>query len=72
MVAVLCFDDQFILDSVGESWAILGADHDVRDAVVTLQEAGISQMVTPADVPVKKAGSITDTFPWAIRGNIEY
>lgn len=49
-VAVLYFDKLAILDPVGASLATIGADHHARDAVKQLQEAGILQTVTRADV----------------------
>ena len=61
-VAALYFDKLVLLDPVGASWATIGADHHAREAVRQLQDAGILQMVTPADVPAKYAGPITDAI----------
>ena len=59
-VAALYFDKLYILDPVGASWATVGADHHARDAVMQLKDAGILQMVTPADVLTKYEGPIAE------------
>jgi len=59
-VAALYFDKLTILDPVGASWATVGADHVVRDAVTLLKDAGILEVVTPADVLTKYAGQLTE------------
>lgn len=45
---------------VGASWATVGADHHAPESVKQLQDAGIMQTVTPADVLAKYAAPITD------------
>ena len=42
----LYFDKLVILDSVGASWATIGADHHAREAVKQLKDAGILQRAT--------------------------
>jgi hypothetical protein len=49
-VAALYFDKLFILDPVGASWDSIGAEYQVRTAVELLRDAGIVQVVSPADV----------------------
>jgi hypothetical protein len=63
-VAAMYFDIVVILDLVCVSWAIIGADYHARDAVRQLQDAGILQKVTQADVLVKYAGPITVSIRW--------
>jgi hypothetical protein len=59
-VAALYFDNLFILDPVGASWATIGADHVARDAIPLLNDAGILEIVTPADVLAKYADPISE------------
>src|SRR5690349_20785569 len=49
-VAELYFEKLVILVPVGASWATIGADHQAREAIIQLQDVGILQTVTPADV----------------------
>ena len=49
-VAVLYFDRLVILDPICASCATIGANHHAREAVVQLQDVGILQTVTRADV----------------------
>lgn len=61
-VAALYFDKLAILDPVGASWATVGADHVARDAItlLTKKNAGILEVVTPADVLAKYAGPLAE------------
>ena len=52
-VAALYFDQPVILDPFGANLASIGADHYAKEAVKQLQDAGILQTVTPADVLAK-------------------
>ena len=52
-VAALYFDKLYLRDPVGASWAASGADYHARESVKQLQDAGILQTVTPADVLAK-------------------
>lgn len=61
-VAALYFDKLIILDPVGASWATVGADHIARDAITLVKDAGILEVVTPADVLAKYAGPLTDAI----------
>lgn len=61
-VAALYFDKLVILDPVGASWATIGADQHAREAVRQLRDAGILQVVTPADILAKYAGPISDAI----------
>jgi hypothetical protein len=61
-VAALYFDKLVILDPVGASWATVGADHVARDAITLLKDAGILDVVTPADVIAKYAGPLTEAI----------
>ncbi len=58
-VAALYFDQLFILDPVGASWATVGADHVARDASKLLKDAGILKPLTPSDVLAAHTGAIT-------------
>lgn len=57
-IAALYFDKLVILDPVGASWGGIGADHVTRDAVVQLQQAGILELVTPAETLAKYSEQI--------------
>lgn len=59
-VAALYFDKLVILDPVGASWATVGADHVARDAVTLLKNAGILEIVTPADVLAKYSDALAE------------
>jgi hypothetical protein len=61
-VAALWFDKLVILDPVGASWDIIGADHIARDAVRQLKDAGILEIVTPATVLAKYKRPIADAI----------
>jgi hypothetical protein len=52
-VAALYFDKLVLLDPVGASWDTIGTDHNARDAVRQLKDAGILEIVTPATVLAK-------------------
>lgn len=57
-VAALYFDKLVILDPVGASWTTVDADH---VAITLLKDAGILEVVTPADVLAKYGGPLTET-----------
>lgn len=59
-VAALYFDKLVILDPVGASWDTIGTDHAARDAVTLLKDAGILELVTPADVLAQYAGPLAE------------
>lgn len=61
-VAALYFDKLFILDPVGASWATVGADHITRDGIALLKDAGILEVVTPADVLTKYGDSLAEAI----------
>jgi hypothetical protein len=47
---------------MGMSWATVGTDHVARDAITLLKDAGILEVVTPADVLGKYAGPLTEAI----------
>lgn len=61
-VAALWFDKLVILDPSGASWDGIGADPPARDAVRKLKDAGILNLVTPADVLNKYKAPITEAI----------
>jgi hypothetical protein len=66
-VAALYFDKLFILDPVGASSGSVGTEYPAREAVKMLQDAGILQIVTPADVLAKYEDAIRDAISRDIR-----
>jgi hypothetical protein len=61
-VAALYFDRFVVLDPVEASWDTVGADHVARDAVRLLRDAGILEVVTPADVLATYEKQIVDAI----------
>lgn len=61
-VAAVWFDKLVILDPVGASWDTIGADQVARDAVRQLKDAGVLEVVTPAEVLAKYERPITDAI----------
>lgn len=59
-VAALYFDKLTMLDPVGASWATVGAHHVARDAIKLLKNAGILEVVTPADVLAKYSDALAE------------
>lgn len=59
-VAALYFDKLVILDPVDASWSMVGADHVARGAIALLKDAGMLEVVMPADVLAKYAGPLTE------------
>lgn len=55
-VAAQYLDELLILDPTGANWKTIGADHQVREAVVQLKDADVLRMVTPAAILDKVAG----------------
>ncbi len=47
------FNNLVLLDPVGTSWDIVGANHHVREAVNLFNDARILEIVTPASVLVQ-------------------
>jgi hypothetical protein len=54
--AALYSDKLYILDPVGASQATIGSEHQARHALKLLNNAGILQTVTPAEILAKFAG----------------
>lgn len=54
-VAALYFYKLYVLGLVAASRATIGADHRARNAVMHLQNVGIVQLLTPADVLVNSS-----------------
>lgn len=61
-VAALYFDKLTILDPVGASWVRIGVDHVGRDAVILLKDAGLLQVVAPAQVLQKYEQAIAEAI----------
>ena len=59
-VAALYFDKLSILDPVGASWAMIGADFQARDMITLLKDACILEIVTPAEVLGKYNDALTE------------
>ncbi len=61
-VAALYFDKLYILDPVGASWNIVGAEYEARNAVRLLESAGIIEIITPATVLAKYETQISEAI----------
>lgn len=61
-VAALYFDKLIILDPDGASSAPMGGDDAVRKVIAPLRDAGILDVVTPADVLAKYDGPLMDAI----------
>ena len=55
-------DKLSVLDPVGASWDVIGADRVARDAVRQLTDAGILEIVTPAAVLAKCEQTVADAI----------
>ena len=61
-VAALYFDKLALLDPVGATWDTIGIDSVADNAVRSLKEAGILEIVTPAAVLTKYEGQIASAI----------